>query len=161
MKNWVLQGNPETHWQEPWKLFTEPINTWSCTGATGIRHGDRAIIWIANRRPRLRGIYAIGKVQGPPYMGYPKDWGTSKQAATLTPFVPLAIYWYVTHHPVSVDELRPSPFGSHQILAMPRRTAYGCSDAEFDAAMALVERHGPTSIPVPPAPPYAVWQDYV
>ena len=66
------------------------------------------------------------------------------------PFVPLDVDAYVTHDPVSVLELRGTAFASHQVLAMARRTAYPCTEAEFEAAVTLVRHHGPTSAPAAP-----------
>ena len=40
-------------------------------------------------------------------LGYPLDWGSPERRAEPVPFVPLSIFWYVTHNPVTVPELRP------------------------------------------------------
>lgn len=155
--HWVLQGNPK-RWKWPERIYTEPILGWSVTGIQQQIHvGDGVLIWMANTHARLRGIYAAGKVAGNPRSGYPLDWGDEKQQATETPFVALAIYWYLVHHPVGVDELKASGFATHQILTMPRRTAYPCSVEEFGAAIELMHRHGPTVLPVRPADTFETW----
>jgi hypothetical protein len=109
----------------PAKLYSEPILGWSVTGVDDqVAVGDGALIWMANIKPSLRGIYAAGKVSGDPRTGYPLGWGDDKQRATLTPFVPLAIHWYIVHNPVAVPELSGTAFSGNQIMKMPRRTAY-------------------------------------
>ncbi|WP_156996538.1 EVE domain-containing protein [Knoellia aerolata] len=154
---WVLQGNPKK-WDRPDKLFSEPILGWSVTGVEGqVEVGDGVLVWMANTNPDLRGVHAAGKISGRPRTGYPLGWGDSKQKSTLTPFVPLAIHWYLVHHPVRIDELRGSAFASHQILSMARRTAYPCSSKEFDAAIELMRQHGPTTLPGHPAAGFSEW----
>lgn len=158
---WVLQGNPKK-WDRPDKLFSEPILGWSVTGIEQqVGVGDGVLIWMANTKPALRGIHAAGKVSGEARTGYPLGWGDNKQKATLTPFVPLAIHWYLVHHPVGIDELRGSAFSGNQILSMPRRTAYPCSKPEFDTAIELMRRHGPTTLPVRPASGFTGWWNTV
>jgi hypothetical protein len=158
---WVLQGNPKK-WDRPDKLFAEPILGWSVTGVQDqVAVGDGVLVWMANTKPALRGIHAAGKISGDPRTGYPLGWGDTKQKATLTPFVPLAIHWYLVHHPVGIDELRGSAFSGNQIVSMPRRTAYPCTKQEFDAAIDLMGSHGPTTLPVRPAAEFSEWWDSV
>ena len=158
-KYWVLQGNP-TKWDSPESLYYEPIRGWSVTGAEKqVHEGDGVLIWISNSKPALRGLYAAGQVSGTPKYGYPLGWGSDKQRATRTPFVPLSIHWYLVHHPVSVEELTSSPFATNQILGMPRKTAYPCTAIEFKAAVKLMQAHGPTVLPVHPGVPFEVWWD--
>ena len=105
---WVLQGNPEKQWDRPALLYTDPIVSWSVTGVSKeVEVGDGVVIWIAHRHPDQRGIYAMGKVVGEPRPGYPLDWGSPERRAEPVPCVPLSIFWYVTHNPVTVPELRP------------------------------------------------------
>jgi hypothetical protein len=66
------------------------------------------------------------------------------------PYVALDVGSYVVHDPVSVLELRGTAFATNPILAMARRTAYPCSQAEFEAAVELVHAHGPTPAPTRP-----------
>jgi hypothetical protein len=154
---WVLQGDP-TLWDRPETLFTEPITGWSVTGAQDdIAVDDGVLLWIANRKAEERGIHAVGRVSGAPRQGYPYGWGTSRQRSRPTWFVTLSTYWYVVHNPVNVLELRTSPFAGHQILKMPRRTAYSCTEEEFFTALDLVRTHGPTAIPVSPAAEFDEW----
>ena len=158
---WVLQGNP-TKWDRPEKLYSEPILGWSVTGVEDhVAVGDGALIWMANTKPALRGIYAAGKVSGAPRTGYPLGWGDDKQRATLTPFVPLAIHWYVVHNPVAVPELSSTAFSGNQIMKMPRRTAYRCTKTEFDAAISLIQAHGPTVLPTRPGATFREWWNTV
>lgn len=160
-KYWVLQGNPKK-WDHPAKLYSEPILGWSVTGVEKhVAVGDGVLIWMASAKPTMRGIHAAGKVSGDPRTGYPLGWGDDKQRGTLTPFVALAIHWYLVHNPVVVDELRSSAFANHQILHMPRRTAYECTEDHFDAAIQLMQEHGPTTLPVRPAVDFADWWDIV
>lgn len=156
---WVLQGNPNK-WDYPERLFSEL--GWSVTGVEDqVAVGDGVLIWMANTKPALRGIHAAGKISGEPRTGYPLGWGDTRQKATLTPFVPLGIHWYLVHNNVGVDELRGSAFSSNRILSMPRRTAYPCSKPEFDAAVARISTHGPTMLPVRPAASLRQWWDTV
>jgi hypothetical protein len=67
----------------------------------------------------------------------------------------------LVHHPVSVDELRGSAFATNQIMHMPRRTAYPCSDAEFGAAIDLIQKHGPTTLPARPGEEFSSWWNTV
>jgi len=64
--------------------------------------------------------------------------------------VPLSIFWYVTHNPVTVPELKTSGFASHGILKMARKTAYACTETQFTAARELVQDHGPHPCTGPP-----------
>ena len=154
---WVLQGNPKK-WDRPDKLFSEPILGWSVTGVENqVAVGDGVLIWMANTKPALRGIYAAGKISGDPRTGYPLGWGDDKQRASLTPFVPLAIHWYVVHNPVAISELSATPFAGNQIMSMPRRTAYQCRKSEFTAAIDLIQEHGPTTLPARPAAAFSEW----
>lgn len=123
--------------------------------------GDGVFIWMSNTDPALRGVYAAGKVAGERRNGYPLDWGDEKQQGTETPFVALAIHWYLIHHPVTVHELRVSDFSGHQILRMPRRTAYSCDEAEFACVINLMRGHGPTALPVRRAVDFSAWWDIV
>ena len=66
-------------------------------------------------------------------LGYPLDWGSPERRAEPVPFVPLSIFWYVTHDPVTVPELKTSGFANHGILKMARKTAYACTETEFTA----------------------------
>lgn len=141
--------------------MTRPLRR-SVTGIEDhVNVGDGVLVWMANAKPALRGIHAAGKVSGEPRTGYPLGWGDLKQKATLTPFVPLAIHWYLVHHPVGVDELHASTFASNLVLSMPRRTAYPCSRGEFDAAVHLMSSHGPTTLPVRPAASFTDWWNNV
>lgn len=154
---WVLQGNLKK-WDHPDRFLSEPILGWSVPGIENkIVDGDGVLIWMAHTKPAQRGIYAAGKIAGGPRPGYPLDWGDAKARATQIPFAPLAIRWYLMHNPVSVDELAASPFSSNLILSMPRKTAYPCTESEFDAALDLMHKHGPTSLPIRPAPSVDDW----
>ncbi len=136
---WVLQGNPR-RWDDPSRLWTEPITSWCVTGVQrDVAVGDGVLVWMANRDPELRGVHAVGTVAG----------GVERRD-NGKPYVALDVRAYVVHDPVSVLELRGTAFATNPILAMARRTAYPCSQAEFDAAVELVHRHGPTPAPIRP-----------
>lgn len=145
--HWLLQGNP-SRWDDPGRLFAEPVLQWCVTGIEReVRVGDGVLLWMASPDSRRRGLHAAGVVSGAPHRGHP---GAQPAAA-------LAIHWYVVHHPVAVAELRESAFAGHQILRMARRTAYPCTAAEFAAALHLMSGHGPTPLPARPAAPAAQW----
>ncbi len=137
--HWVLQGNPR-RWDDPDRLHTEPITSWCVTGIQrDVAVGDRVLLWMANPDPELRGVHAVGTVAG-----------EVERRENGKPFVALDVTAYVTHDPVSVVELRDTAFATHPILTMARRTAYPCTEAEYEAAAALVRAHGPTPAPTPP-----------
>lgn len=137
---WLLQGNPR-RWDDPSALYRDPITSWCITGVQrSVEVGDGVLLWMANPDPEQRGVHAVGTVAGPVELR-----GNGK------PFVALDVDRYVTHDPVSVLELRGTPFASHPVLAMARRTAYPCTATEFEAAVALVQAHDPT--PAPTRPP--------
>lgn len=139
-RHWVLQGNP-SRWEDPDRLFIDPITSWCVTGIQrDVAPGDRVLLWMADPDPELRGVHAVGTVAG-----------EIERRENGKPFVPLDVDAYVTHDPVSVLELRGTAFATHEILRMARRTAYPCTDAEFEAAVTLVRRHGPTSAPTAPS----------
>lgn len=71
--------------------------------------------------------------------------------------MPLSIFWYVTHDPVTVPELKTSGFASHGILKMARKTAYACTETQFTAARELVQDHGPIHAPARPADAFDYW----
>jgi hypothetical protein len=136
--HWVLQGNP-ARWDDPDQLYV-PITRWCVTGIQRrIAAGDEVLVWMAHRDPRRRGVHAVATVTSDPHV-----------EPDAKPWVDLAVSAYVVHDPVSVLELRESPFASHPILRMARRTAYPCTPAEHEAARALVEQHGPTAEPLRP-----------
>lgn len=154
---WVLQGNLKK-WDHPDRFYSEPITGWSVPMIDDkISLGDGVLIWMAHEKPSLRGIYAAGKIAGEARLGLPLDWGNDKTRTTQIPFAPLAIRWYLMHNPVSVDDLAGSDFDSNLIMSMPRRTAYPCTETEFDAAIELMQAHGPTSLPIQPAPGIDDW----
>jgi len=139
IRHWVLQGNPR-RWDDPTRLYTDPITSWCVTGIQqDVAVGDGVLLWMANPDPELRGVHAVGTVAG-----------AVERRENGKPFVPLNVDAYVTHDPVSVLELRGSPFASHQVLRMARRTAYPCTEAEFEAAVGLARGHGPTPAPTAP-----------
>lgn len=138
--SWVLQGNPR-RWDDPDRLFTDPITSWCVTGVQRrVAQGDDVLLWMASPDPRRRGVHAVGTVAGP-----------VERRENGRPFVALSVTGYVTHDPVSVLELRGTAFSSHPILTMARRTAYPCTRAELEAALRLVREHGPTPLPTRPA----------
>lgn len=154
---WVLQGNLRK-WDYPDRFLSEPILGWSVPQIEHkIADGDGVLIWMAHPKAAQRGIYAAGKIAGGARPGYPLDWGDEKTKATLIPFAPLAIRWYLMHNPVSVERLAASAFAGNLIMTMPRRTAYPCTKTEFDAALELMQEHGPTSLPIRPAPGVDDW----
>ena len=159
---WVLQGNPKK-WDRPNKLFSEPILGWSVTGVeTRVGVGDGVLVWMANTNPVLRGVHAAGKISGNRRRDIRSAGVTTSKSRRSRRFLWLrAIHSYLVHHPVGIDELRGSAFGSHQILSMARRTAYACSRTEFDAAIELMRRHGPTTLPVRPAGSFSDWWNTV
>lgn len=137
--HWVLQGNP-ARWDDPDRLFTDPITRWCVTGIhRQVAAGDEALLWMANRDPSRRGVHAVATVASDPHV-----------ETDAKPWVDLDVSAYVVHDPVSVVELRDSAFATHPILRMARRTAYPCTAPEFEAARALVEQHGPTLRPRSP-----------
>ena len=143
--HWVLQGNLKK-WDDPDRFYAEAITGWSVRGIEEkIAVGDGVLIWMA------------GKVAGEPRFGFPLGWGDDKARATLTPFAPFSISWYLMHNPVSVDRLRTSAFAGNLIMSMPRRTAYACTSAEFDEALELMQQNGPTSLPIRPGPSADDW----
>ncbi len=159
--HWVLQGNPK-NWRHPETLHSEPILGWSVTGVEKrVAVGDGVLIWISNADAALRGVYAAGKITGEIRYGHPIGWGRGRQAKALTPFVPLAVYWYLIHNPVNVSDLQSTQFGSHQILTMPRKTAYPCSELEFQSVIDLMRMNGPTAMPVRRGTPFEIWWDFV
>lgn len=137
----MLQGNPR-RWDDPDRLYTDPITSWCVTGVQrDVAVGDGVLLWMANPDAERRGVHAVGTVAG-----------EVERRENGKPFVALDLDGYVVHDPVSVLELRGSAFASHQILSMARRTAYPCTEAEFEAAVELVCTHGPTPTPTRPGP---------
>jgi hypothetical protein len=126
MSSWLFQWNPE-RWDVWAYLRDNPEDdfsewTWSAVGYLDqIEPGDRVVFWIGGR-PRVRGVYATGKVTNHAFGG-----GGLGEYATRSSdrhrshwFVPFALTQTFFDNPILAIELRMDPrFSQALILRMP------------------------------------------
>lgn len=142
MRTWLFQGNP-TRWPVLEALAAgEPIRSWNV-----LRHldlvdpGDRALLWVSGPSA---GLYAVGRVTGPPEPAVTDDSWTDPFRRGV-PRHRVALDLRTLPHPVPRTELRADPrFAGSQIIRAPRGgNPFPVTDSEWAALAERLPELGP------------------
>ena len=140
MANWILQGNPERYDVLADLQAGTPIEAWSITRHIhDVAKDDRAALWVSGRG--RSGVYALGRVTGPPYEGHVSGsgWRRPEDHGATMWFCPVIFDEVLLDDPVPRDELKTDPRFAHaRILTQPQAgNPFSLTDDEW----AVLEEH--------------------